>query len=727
MTESLIAVAIEELSPSEFEQFAQAAVQIVYGPSFEPTGGMHDGGLDGYLRSADEPGHYMQASKERQTSSKIRRTIQRIRETRDLQKLTYVTSQVVQDKEFIESKIRKDLGVPVVIHGNTWLATQCRLYSELKKLLFSLSHAFMETVRSIQEQDSDLLAGAKLSIVSYLELEASSLDKSEDFQVLCLDSVIYEALEGTDPEAGSLITEEEIRLFIEQQYPTVLSKSKHTLVERLEYLSSKMNDPRIRKHPGAQYGLPYDVRYQFSEKNEQINSTEDAFVSSVHKRLNADQLELPEYLKPYIFQAIRRVVIETYQQQAMNFIASFHKMQNDNRIRVFDFIEEFLGRQPLADDEREVCSEAAATIVRNIFYSSNSDERAYIALLMKYFSIHFLMSGDETVQRYFSEMAKRLRLYIGSDIIVRMLSETLIKPQSRAMTNTIQMLVDSGVQVYLTRQVVSEVYHHLCSTHSEFQSDHAKWWRHIQLDESKNFDKILVRAFYYAVLEPEKHVNVPKDWGAFMSNFGNPAWYDRDARSEDEFGSLLVGKFKLKFVEDTDITDNLDEYVFTKLTNKILELREQIASNVNRQLAENDAAMMLFINEARKRRNERVGSDIYGMSTWWLTEETTVLRAAREINTADNSIMNPQFLVNHYFLESVSKSRSIAKAADELALPTTFGLRITDRATRDQMDAFVSEISDLDDLDDAAQSARIRAAANKLKSRKKISGNRTLV
>ena len=244
----------------------------------------------------------------------------------------------------------------------------------------------------------------------------------------------------------------------------------------------------------------------------QSKSSEEEFAASIHRRIQTTQQDLPEQLRPFVISAIRKVVIETYRRQAINFIASFHKIGADNDIRVFEIIDEFLELQPLDKSEKDICRDSTSLIVRNVFYSSNKSERAYIQLLMKYFSIHFLMDGDVAITSYFSEMARRLRLYIGADILVRMLSETLVKPESRAMTNTISLLTDSGVKVYLTRQIMKEVYHHLCSTNSEFIAEHEKWFRHVQIEQTKHFDKILIRAFYYAYLEPDKHTASPKNW-----------------------------------------------------------------------------------------------------------------------------------------------------------------------------------------------------------------------
>jgi len=713
MSDSLISMAIEELSETEFEKFAQFAVQKVHGIEFEPSGGMHDGGLDGYYRAVGDTAHFMQASKQETISSKIRSTIKRIKETREIKRLTYVSSRIIGNRDILEGKIYNDTGVEVIIHSNSWLQLQCQFHEDLKTYLFKLSRDFINQVKQISDADETLTTSGNLSIVTYMEAQASSLDSSEEFHTLCLDSLIYEVLEGTDPSLDQLLDEKDIEKGILGKYPNSIKNAGVSLSERLKYLSSKDNKPRIRNHQGR-YGLPFDVRNDFSENNIKIRKSEDDFVASVNLRITEEASYLEDNLRAIVLAAVRHTVTETYRQQAMNFITSFNKLKPDNDIQVFEIIDSFIRSQNLESEDIEICRDVIALIIRNVFYSSNDVERGYIYLLMKYFTVHFLMDGDVAVKNYFTDMAKKLRLYVGTDIIVRMLSEALLRPENRATSNAIKLLRQSGVKVYLTRQILAEVYKHIKYSHNEFVTNHMDYFRHATLDQTKHFDQILIRAFYYAFLEPEKHTRKPRNWRVYLSEFGNANWYRRDASNLDDFGSFLTAKFGFNFIEDNEVREKLDQDVLAKLTDKLLEMRYVNNPTASTVLAANDAEMVLFIDAMRKQRKEKVGADIYGLCTWWLTEEALVLRAARKMNLADNVVMNPQFLINHYFIDPQIKDRGSDVA--DLAMPTTFGLRITNRVSPEQMDKFKDEISDIAELDVATIRARIRSASNHLKA-----------
>lgn len=110
---AIVALALSEGNGSDFEIFAQTALQIVLGIDFEPTGGIHDGGQDGFFRTiAGRPDRYVQISMQKDYQSKIRKTISRLKESgRTVVSLTYVTPLRLPDKDIVEAEIEKTTGV----------------------------------------------------------------------------------------------------------------------------------------------------------------------------------------------------------------------------------------------------------------------------------------------------------------------------------------------------------------------------------------------------------------------------------------------------------------------------------------------------------------------------------------------------------------------------------------------------------------------------------------
>ncbi len=721
MSDTFITLAIEQIDTTSFELWCQEVLANDKGIGFEPTGGLHDGGQDGFVRGiSGHPSHYIQISKEQSTASKIRKTVKRLEESRVVSKLTYVTSQAESERDLLEAKLKQDLGVQIEIYDKRWLLIQAQLNTNLKESLFSYSKGLIDDLNSVKRSERTLDVSSRLSIVSYLEAHVRSLPGTENFQNVCLDTLIYEALVDTDPEKKNFRTVDQVRSSINSSYPNVLAKADDSLEERLEFLSSKGNDPRIRKHPNENYALPFSVRSGFSEDILRISGTTDGFIGRINERFNDEVDEPNDTLRAFVVSCVHDAIIETYRNQAMNFAASFSNGDFDSDIRVFELISNAIEKTDAPIELQEEVSTLSSRIYRKVCYSATDEEREYLNLLMKFFTIQFLMNGDQAVVTYFSDMASSLRVYIGTDIIVRCLSEALVQKSSRGMTNSLNLLNEAGVRLRVTRQTIGEVFSHIRLSTRVFRNEYESWFRHASLDQVINCDRILVRSFFYALLEPERHIRPPRDWSDYLRNFGAAEWFTKgdNFASEyylDEFGSYLVDKFNLEFVEIDEIIEKIDNSLAEKVADEILQQRDA-ATDGSRILAMNDAQMALFVNSERTSRQERVSTNLYGYKTWWLTEETAVLRSLRKHEQKADVVMHPQFLMNHFILDP--KFIKANKKNDREIMPTLFGLRITDRVPPGEMKEFIRSIGDLAGLDEAAQKARIRAAANKLKRRR---------
>jgi hypothetical protein len=77
----LTEIALEYVDGSAFELFFRAFGAEVFGTTFIPLGGIHDGGADAFESDpiyAGRPNHFYQASTEQDYVSKIRRTVKRL-------------------------------------------------------------------------------------------------------------------------------------------------------------------------------------------------------------------------------------------------------------------------------------------------------------------------------------------------------------------------------------------------------------------------------------------------------------------------------------------------------------------------------------------------------------------------------------------------------------------------------------------------------------------------
>ena len=195
MSKTIISLCIEQIDPSCFEIWAQEVLAKTIGWPYEPTGGMHDGGQDGFVRSASsEPTHFVQISKQVGTSSKIRKTIRRLRKKRKVAKLTYVTSQCEAERDILEATLSNEFGIQICIHDQRWLMARASSNKRLKQNLFGYCKEIVDGLNAIQSSTRKWDDSARLSIVAYLEAHVRSLPGTLNFQTICLDTMIYNSL-----------------------------------------------------------------------------------------------------------------------------------------------------------------------------------------------------------------------------------------------------------------------------------------------------------------------------------------------------------------------------------------------------------------------------------------------------------------------------------------------------------------------------------------------------
>jgi hypothetical protein len=125
---AIAGLVLEEVSDDDFEIFAQALLAHILGLELEPTGGMHDGGQDGFIRPAKgRPSHFVQISTRSDVKSKILDTIRRLRTVgRTVDNLTYVSNRALPNRDLLEDEIQREVGVGTHIRDKRWITTQCQ-------------------------------------------------------------------------------------------------------------------------------------------------------------------------------------------------------------------------------------------------------------------------------------------------------------------------------------------------------------------------------------------------------------------------------------------------------------------------------------------------------------------------------------------------------------------------------------------------------------------------
>lgn len=706
---ALVGIILDSVAGENFEIFGQALLNEVLGLQCEPSGGMHDGGQDGFLRGIDgRPEQYIQISVRKDVEPKIRQTLERLKQSgREPTGLIYLTNQPLPNKDIIESRIAKETSVDVRIYDKRWIIIQCQLSEKVAGLFSDRFASSFQTAIKLQEHVGQLYSPSeRMSILSYLEVHSASEPSEQDLLMLAVDSAIYLALEGTDPEKEIFKTKGEILEFVERRFPQVKKRKGLDLSARVDRLSKKGGNPRIRYYTKQDaFCLPYEVRSEFSNHSLQIKNSEISFRDSLKSRIReyySFQDEEIEKAVAVCFSAIEK----TFEAQGLNLIASMHGEKSFEDIKTYRFIKEEIADyyKSSDDDRRSMLESACSDAIRGVFYSPSPTEKEFVFRLFKAFSVEFVIRGDDKVGSYFSKLVKNLRLLVGSDIIVRALSETCVRSEGRGTQNALRILYQAGAKLLLTEHVLDEVYGHIHATDREFENHYKTWQAKATFPEVQQSDKILIRAFFYAKLDPDHHEISPASWENFLALFGHPDWFRRPERKE-EFAAYLLKKFHLEFITRDEIQKDVDQGRANKLKIKVEVYKK------DERLAWNDAYITLYVDQLRRSSKEVFDDSVYGFRTWWLTEEFKILQAAKEMGIHHNLTMHPQFLMN---LFAASPGLVHITQSFESVFPTNFGLRITERVNPATMHRFLDQAKSAMQADEALATAKIRSEANKI-------------
>jgi hypothetical protein len=131
-----VGIGVEAMDPASFEAFGQVLLTEVLGIDFEPTGGVQDGGQDGFIRERKgRSTSFIQISKEKDVRGKTRRTIQRLRDShREPTSLILLTSEDFSTRDEFEDVIQKETGVELRIHDRSWMISKITSDSKLSEL-----------------------------------------------------------------------------------------------------------------------------------------------------------------------------------------------------------------------------------------------------------------------------------------------------------------------------------------------------------------------------------------------------------------------------------------------------------------------------------------------------------------------------------------------------------------------------------------------------------------
>ena len=713
----LVGIALAHVSAQDFESFVNAFLPPILGPDFIPMGGVHDGGADAFqdtgVYETQSPGTFFQASIQANHKAKISRTVCRLREVgRDPKRLVYVTAQSIRLLDQDEFALSQDTGVFVRIRDVQWIigninhsqATIAAFETYLKPHLSFLGKIGGATlVESPRNRDTR-------AICVFLAQETERRSDNSKLIESVSDSLILWALEGTDPDTGVFATRAEIIQKIEEVLPSARHFVRGVFDHRLKTLSSKGNPTgrEIRWYKKEdKFCLPYETRSLV-----EVENTEDEHLKAQVLRefeIRAQSLS-DEVGSGTVARIALRSIELTFEEQGLE-LATFIEQEvgEYSDLPISDQVDKAIDEMPPEGDPTVVVKEVALAVIRRAIYDSTKEERIYFSKLSRTYSLLFYLRAEPRIVEYFQSMSSSLVLFVGTDILVRALSERYLRPEDQMTCNMLGILKDAGAELLLAEPVVEEVHTHIKNTDLEFQLDFSEVEPYVNFEIARHSSKILIRAYFYARLQPVEGVSRPTGWKAFIAQVCE---YGRlqGKLGREQIKKYLLGRFGMRYVSIEDLEELLSEDSVQQLADTLDELRP----NKRRELAENDAKMVFAVYGKRRSLREHYTNNPYGFRTWWLTQETAVRRATRDLVRDQGAyyMMRPEFLLN--FIALSPSTQEVRRAYGDV-FPTLLGVKLANRMRPDLFHGIMRKAKTAMEVDDARAQVMMEEYSNRLK------------
>ena len=713
----LVEIALAHVPTGEFEKFVNTFLAPILGPDFIPMGGVHDGGADAFrdlgLYETRRPGTFYQTSIQENHKAKITHTVKRLREVgRDPKTLIYVTAQFVKLLDQDELSLSNDTDVFVRIRDAGWItgninhspATIAAFESYLRPHL-----SFLGTIggATVVEHSRHLDSRA---ICVFLGQETERRSSNSTLIESVSDSLILWALEGTDPERPLFATRDQIIRKVVDILPSARYFIRPQLNGRLEILSSKGNPTgrEIRWYKKEdKFCLPYETRLLVQQEN-----IEDELLKvQVLKEFEARaQSFTPEVCPRTVARVALRAVELTFEARGLELATFLERDVGDYEdLSISDQVDIAIQDASLGGMDAVVAKESTLSVIRRSFYDSTRCERTYFGKLARSYSLLFCLRAEPRIVEYFQSMSGSLILLVGTDILIRALSERYLRAEDQMTCNMLNLLRDVKADLVLTEPVVEEIYTHLRNTDLEFQLDFKEVEQYVDAEIARHSSKILIRAYFYARLHPVEGVSPPTGWGNFV---GQVCDYGRlrTNMGREQIRKYLSERFGMKCV----LTADLEEVVSGEEVQMLTEVLKELRPNTRRELIENDAKMALAVYGKRESLKEQNKTNPYGYRTWWLTQESIVRKATVALveKRGAQYIMRPEFLLNFIAL---SPTMSEVRSAYKDVFPTLLGVKLGNRMRPDLFHGIMEKAREAMGVDDARARVMMEDYSNKLK------------
>lgn len=730
----LVLRALPEVGTWQFEKFGEIFYGSLQDREFVPLGGMHDGGAEGFDSDNnelepetffDEGGtNFLQISKEATVRSKIRRTVKRLREYgRDPRVLTYLSSQVIPDIDKEERLLSDELGCRIRIRDGNFIEVNINATPAIQAAF----HAYLEPAIEFLYKPGAADVGERTeeyvdrTLAVFLRQEVDNRRDKSGLLESIADSLILWALGETDPDKGIFMTREQMLERIEQTLPAAKQFIHGVLDDRLEMMVQKdvPGGRQIRFYRNEKkYCLPYETRQLVAAENADDDMLKSQVTNVFLARLEALSEEDTASIQNEVVSVCHSSLEGVFERQGLQMAQFVTDGDGDDELYtdVSKILSSIVDRVVATSEDKGRIRRYCLMILRDTFYKSTPVEHEYLLKLSRTYILLLTLKNEPRIVEYFRTLEKSFRLYIGTDFIIRAISEQYLAPEDRATVNLLDILREAGSELILTEKAVEEVETHLRAQILEFENHYAMLEHRIPLELVGYIDRLLIRAYLYSKLAPAEGIPSPAGWRSYIGQFANYGEI-KSLTAKSQIAGYFIRRFKMSYETNDEMLVGIDKEELEQISDGIYKIKQESghAKAEGKLLAYNDALHILRVFQKRIEFKEGNPGNHWGFQTWWLTQDGKVRRAGAPASAARSGahfMMRPEFL-----LSNISFAPELKQVRDsyEKIFPTVLGVRLSARLSQGVFENVMREAKEVSTYDDARAGTMITELTNKLK------------
>ncbi|UCC79862.1 MAG: hypothetical protein JSW64_00475 [Candidatus Zixiibacteriota bacterium] len=689
-----------------FEKFALPFMGQVLGDSFIPVAGLKDKGIDAfkniYARKSNNKFIY-QLSIEKWARSKIEKSIEKlVNNNIDFDMFIYATNKKVKDIEVITEQLLTVYQKAIRIYDLRWFANNINFSEGTIKVYYSYVSKYLNEYNlpgraiSIDDHVSD----PRLFV--FLSQQWDYNKGNYDLLTNLVDTLILYVLEGTDPDKKLFKSIDEIKIEISNLIKSDIAKFSTKINERLGVLSKKSRKIQFHKKVKG-YCLPYQTRLSIQQRNIMDLNAYDNFIESLDKtlklHLRKEKIRVGD---------CKKLIMDTFHslfyQQGLEFSNFILRGVNRDTFEgnIVEIIDRTIDKSPVVEKNKEKVKYVLIDTIRQIVYKGSETQKHYLKRLSNTYMLLFLVQCEPKIVSYFNILASKLKVYVGTSVIIPALSEIFLDQYNRRHWNLLKLSNEAGVSLIVNEGIIEELVVHFRLAKDLYFNTYRENERYFLKDKKAIYliDEILIRSYFYAKIEGKV-----ENFDHYMNRFINPDL----TNAYENIIDWLKNTFGISYVSDKSISINIDKEEFESIS-RFLTIKGK-----HYKAAEIDAKLVLTIYALREHYNETDSAGVFGYRTWWLSKDIITQTAVTEIfghKYKVNCYLRPDFLNNYLCL---TPTRSCVDKTYEELFPSLLGTRLGYHLPAEVHETINKKILLHDSLDPARKTAIIRDLAEQLK------------